>query len=70
MIPTYEGLHAEHRLRIARADRLGPHLAELERRRRRRGRRLAVRAPIGRTLVAAGTWLHATLSSPRITPAR
>jgi hypothetical protein len=72
MDPTCEGRLAEHRLRIARAEQVGPHLAEYKLLQRPRARRLAVRAPIGRALVAVGTWLQATPGSaqPQVTSAR
>jgi hypothetical protein len=61
MFPTNEGWLAEHRLRIARAERLGPHLAELalqKRRRRREGAVHLMRRRLGAALVAVGARLQ------------
>jgi hypothetical protein len=61
MNPNVEHIMAERRVRWARAERLGPHLAELELLNRRRDRGLAIRTlrrHFGAALVAVGTRLQ------------
>jgi hypothetical protein len=67
MIPETPSPIIEHRLRVARAERLGPHLAELALQ-RRRDRGLAVRAlrrHPATALVAVGTRLQAAVPARR-----
>jgi hypothetical protein len=70
VFPVDEYRKMEHRQHVARAELLGPHLAELELLRRRQGggtttRRL--RQAVGAVLVATGTWLR---GEPLAEPAR
>jgi hypothetical protein len=61
MDPMAENCIIEHRLRVARAERLGPHFFELELQKRQHGREPVARALqrlLGAALVAVGARLQ------------